>query len=196
MGPSKEDNKIVGISARVATRSRPRFLRRGLVAVTAVLALPILSACAAGSSAQTNLPYQPAEGVNNRQGDIYALNTLIVTNDDGSGTLVASLVNNADIADTLKSVEVTDSDAQPMKVAMAAGGIQLPAGGAVQLADDGSVRVSSDKLLAGGLVSLTFSFDNAADVALDVPVVDVGTVYTDVPLGPSSSATLETSSSG
>lgn len=169
-----------GNSAQPCRASR----RRHLAAASAALLLPALSACSAGTHAQTNLPYQPAEGVNNRDGDVYALNTLIVTDGQGAGTLVASLVNNTDTADTVRGVSVLDSASAQMQVDMLGGGVDIPPHGAVQLATAGSVRVSSDTLQAGRIVALTLTFDNAGDVDLEVPVVNVGTIYTGVPVGP------------
>ncbi len=67
-------------------------LRRS-IATVAVIALPLgLSGC--GFDAPTDQVYTPAVGVNNQDGQVDVLNALIVSAEDGSGTLVVSLANN------------------------------------------------------------------------------------------------------
>ena len=81
-------------------------LARAAFAASAVVAL---AGCAANFNAPTNDPYQPAAGISDRTGDVYALNTLVVTDEAGNGTVVASLINQATTDDTLQSFSATDS---------------------------------------------------------------------------------------
>ncbi len=64
---------------------------------------PLLAGCGTGFQAQTNQIYQPGPGITVRDGGVYAINTLIVTDGNGNGTLVAALVNQAARPDTLVS---------------------------------------------------------------------------------------------
>ena len=163
------------------------LVRHCLALGCAAAALVSLSGCGAGFDAQTQQQYQPAAGVSNRDGDIYAINTLVVTDGQGSGTVVSALINQADAEDSLQSVTATDGRGGGMQVQpLPDTGIPLPASQLVQLGNDGSVRISSEELQAGLFVTLTFTFTNAAPVQVDVPVVNDTATYADVPVGPGS----------
>ena len=68
--------------------------------VALVAALPALSACSAsGRDAATSQVNQIVMGANNRDFDVDVLNAVIVAKTDGSGTFIATLVNNSSQAD-------------------------------------------------------------------------------------------------
>jgi hypothetical protein len=69
-------------------------VRRSLAVAAAVLAAPVLSSCGVNFDAQTDQVYNPAVGVNDRDGSVDVLNALVVSGSAGSGTVVATLVNN------------------------------------------------------------------------------------------------------
>ncbi len=151
---------------------------------TVVTAALLLSGCAAGFSAQTLQPYQPGEGISSRSGQVYAINTLVVTDGKGNGTVVAALINQKSKQDALMSVAATDTRGSTLKVqALPRGGISLPYGQSVQLADSGAVRISGTGLEAGMFITLTFAFSQAAPVKIMVPVVNRGSIYAKVPIG-------------
>ncbi len=165
-------------------RWRPR---RWLALVYAAAAVMGVVGCGSNFEAQTQQPYQPAVGINNREGTVYALNTLVVTDGEGNGTVVSALINQAATEDRLLSVTATDGAAPLRVLPLPEGGIALPPSRLVQLETTGAVRIRSDSLRAGYFVTLAFTFANAAPVELDVPVVDVvgaDSPYADVPVGP------------
>lgn len=159
-------------------------VRHCLALGCAAAALVGLSGCGAGFDAQTQQQYQPAAGVSNRDGDIYAINTLVVTDGQGSGTVVSALINQTDVEDSLQSVTATDDRGGMQVQPLPEAGFPLPANQLVQLGNDGPVRISSEELQAGLFVTLTFTFANAAPVQVDVPVVNDSATYADVPVGP------------
>lgn len=142
--------------------------------------------CGSNFDAQSQQPYQPAVGVSDRSGQIFAINSLVVTDGQGNGTVVSALINETDAEDTLQSVTAADDLGHGLKAQpLPDGGIPLPPRQAVQLATDGSARLNSGDLEAGRFVSLTFTFASAAPVTVDVPVVNKTSSYADVPVGPS-----------
>lgn len=158
-------------------------MRRRLVVGSAAVALSV-AGCGSNFDAQSQQVYQPAVGISDRDGDVYAINTLIVTDGGGNGTVVSALINQTDAEDTLRSVTAADDrgadlQAQPLPD----GGLPLPPGQSLQLGNEGLARISSDDLEAGRFVALTFTFANAEPVEIDVPVVNDGPDYVDVPVG-------------
>ena len=69
-------------------------VRRSLAVAALVLTAPVLSSCGVGFGAQTDQVYNPAAGVDVHSGSVDVLNALIVSGTDGSGTVIATLVNN------------------------------------------------------------------------------------------------------
>lgn len=151
------------------------------MAAAAALAL---SGCGSSFNAQSQQQYQPAAGVSDRTGGVFAINTLVVTNGKGDGTLVSALINQGQSVDSLREVTAADNTGSGLKVAkLPAGGLSLPAGRAVQLANSGAVRISGKALSAGTFITLTFTFDQAVPLELQVPVLNRSSTYADVPLG-------------
>jgi hypothetical protein len=52
------------------------------------------------------------------------------------------------------------------------GDTEVPAEGRLNLAEGGGVRADGESLVPGRFVTLTFSFERAAAVTVDVPVVE------------------------
>ena len=143
---------------------------RRCIAAAALVAAPLLSSCGVNFDAQTDQPYNPAVGVDSRAGEVDVLNALIVSGSDGSGTVVATLVNNDQAKpDTLKGVSGAGPDSG-LQVQLG-GDTQVPAGGLLSLAKQGDVSAKGKRVIAGNFVKVTFSFDRAEAVTLDVPVV-------------------------
>lgn len=166
----------------------------GWIIVLAALLL-LSSGCGSNFNAQSQQQYQPAVGVSDRTSGVYAINTLVVTNDNGDGTVVSALINQAKHDDTLAKVTAVDNLGAALKVApLPASGLSLPAGQAVQLADSGAVRLSGSSPKAGTFITLTFTFAQAAPVAVQVPVVINSSTYASVPVGPSGAGTTTTPS--
>ena len=154
-------------------------LRRSIAAATVVLAAPVLSSC--GFNQVTDQPYNPGVGVNEQGSDVDVLGALIVSGTDGSGTVVAGLVNNDSTEDDALT-GITGAGQVSSVAVQATGPVELAAGSLVQLADEGQVTISGDPVRPGTFVELTFSFRNAESVTLELPVVAARGGYADVPL--------------
>lgn len=145
-------------------------VRRSIAAAAVLLAAPALSSCGVSFGAQTDQVYNPSVGVDDRSGQVDVLNALIVSGTDGSGTVVATLVNNdQQTDDTLKGVSGAGKDAG--MTVKPGGDTTIPAGGLLNLATKGAVTIRGQRVVPGNFVTITFSFDRAQSVALDVPVV-------------------------
>jgi copper(I)-binding protein len=165
-------------SARHRTR-RPGG--RLLVATAALLATGAVSSCSFGTTnfdAQTNQNYNPGEGALDRDGTVDVLNALVVSETDGTGRLIVGLANNDNAQDDAligvsgPAIEVSGPSETP-----------IPAGGFVQLADaDASeaILVTGDEVDAGGHVEVTFEFEHADPVTVDVTVVPKEDDFADV----------------
>ncbi|MBA3311574.1 MAG: hypothetical protein H0U28_16240, partial [Nocardioidaceae bacterium] len=147
-------------------------------------AMAVPTACAASFDAPTGQDYQPAVGVNERSGQVYAINTLVVTDGEGHGTVVVALVNQLDTADALRAFSVSNDDDPTLQATPLTDAIPLPANGSVQVGTTGALRVRGEDLRAGRFIDVRFDFANAEPVEIGVPVVEDTDVYADVPLGP------------
>ena len=145
-------------------------VRRSIAAAAVLLAAPALSSCGVSFGAQTDQVYNPSVGVDDRSGQVDVLNALIVSGTDGSGTVVATLVNNdQQTDDTLKGVSGAGKDAG--MTVKPGGDTTIPAGGLLNLATKGAVTIRGQRVVPGNFVTITFSFDRAQSVTVDVPVV-------------------------
>lgn len=145
-------------------------VRRSIAAAAVLLAAPALSSCGVSFGAQTDQVYNPSVGVDDRSGQVDVLNALIVSGTNGSGTVVASLVNkNQQTDDTLKGVSGAGKDAG--MTVKPGGDTTIPAGGLLNLATQGAVTIHGQRVVPGNFVTITFSFDRAQSVTVDVPVV-------------------------
>ncbi|MGA8211589.1 MAG: hypothetical protein WB441_00045 [Nocardioidaceae bacterium] len=146
-------------------------VRRSLATAVLLLAVPALSSCGVNFDAQTEQVYNPAVGVNDQSGVVDVLNALVVSGSSGSGTLVATLVNgDGTQPDALRSVAGAREDSG-VQVTVP-GTTAIPAGGLVNLAETPSqITVRSPKVVPGFYVRVTFTFDRAGAVTLNVPVV-------------------------
>jgi hypothetical protein len=153
-------------------------VRRRLTTAAVALTLPVLTAglSGCGFDAPTDQRYNPAVGVNAQDGDVDALNVLIVSATPGSGTFVGTFANNdQDEGDALSGVT-----GEGVQVELG-DQVDIPAGGLLTI-DDGSATVTGDRVEAGNFVRLTITFDNAASVTLRAPVVPQSGPYEDIPV--------------
>jgi hypothetical protein len=145
-------------------------VRRRLATAALLLAVPALSSCSVSFGAQTDQVYNPSAGVDDRSGSVDVLNALVVSGAAGSGTVIATLVNNDQTHDdTLTRVAGAGSDAS-LKVTPG-GKTAIPAGGLLNLATDGRIAARGDQVVPGKLVSLTFTFQRGQAITVDAPVV-------------------------
>jgi hypothetical protein len=150
--------------------------RSRVVAAAAVLLVVVLAGCGT-FNAQTDQPYQPARGVNDRSSSVDVLNAAVVSAAEGSGTLAVTLVNNdQDDPDTVASIAVNGTEASIEGVG------EIPAAGMLNLAESGAVTVSQEDISAGRFVDVEFTFRNADAVDLSVPVVPNTAEWAAVPV--------------
>jgi hypothetical protein len=147
---------------------RRRSLR--LLAGALVLSVPLLSSC--GFSKATDSVYTPAEGTNNRDGQVDVLSAVIVAAQPDSGTFIATMSNKDSLdAHSLESVELATDDDHDLTFDDVTDPVEIPARGFVNLADDDQGIVVTGTFEAGQFVSLTLSFDNGEPVTMNVPIV-------------------------
>ncbi len=152
--------------------------RRIALAVLPLAVLPLAS-CTVNFNEQTDKVYNPSAGVSDRSGEVDVLNALVVSGSDGSGTVIATLVNNDQArSDKLRGVAGSGDDTS-LKVTPG-GDTTIANGGLLNLATDGRIAVRGEQVQAGRLVTLTFSFDRAKAITVDAPVVAKTPEYADV----------------
>lgn len=135
-------------------------------------------------SAQTNQPYQAGIGANLR-GDVDLLNTLLVANPDGSATLSAGAVNQADEDDSIVQVTATTLGGDTLTVSPPENDAELPTKKLVTLGqtdeETGPYLVQDAPI--GQYVQLTITFESAAEATIEAPVVTRGEYYEEVATG-------------
>lgn len=164
-------------------------VRRRLAAASMVVLLPGLGAC--GFGAQTNKVYQPAVGANVQGEAVDVLNAVVVSDDEGSGTFVASLVNTSlDEDDQLTGITGEDVEVQLGEP------VDLRADDIVNLADAGAALVSGERIAPGLYTRLTLEFASGQQTEVNVPVVAQEEEFADItPAEPSSSPSASPSGS-
>ena len=156
-------------------------VRRRLAALAVVLLVPGLGAC----SYQTDQVYQAGVGVDARAGTVDVLGAVVVSDDDGEGTFVASLVNN----DLEESDKLTGMAGEEVQVQLSAP-IDIEPENLVNLADTGAVLVTGESVEPGRFVRLTLTFESGQETEVNVPVVEADEEFSDVEQArPSPSAT-------
>ncbi|GAA1758598.1 hypothetical protein GCM10009795_001200 [Nocardioides hankookensis] len=147
-------------------------LRRSARLLTAagalLLAAPVLASC--GFDYATDRPYTPGAGTNHQDSKVDVLGAVVVSAEDGSGTLITSFSNNSEdddasvtaIAGAGDTSDLTVGDFDP---------IEIPAGGLVNLADaDTPVTIEGD-FVTGDFLTLEFTFGDGSTATVDLPSV-------------------------
>lgn len=141
----------------------------------------LVGGCGSNFDAQTNQVYQPAVGTNSRDGDVYALNMLVVAEGD-AGTLVGALLNRAVEEDTLMAVEGSAGGQAALTAELPSDGLQLAPQRLAQLVEDGPVDLTGAEMAAGSILEVTLRFANAAPITMRVPVVAPTGDYASIPV--------------
>ncbi len=137
-----------------------------------LLAVPVTASCGInGRDAATNRDYTPAAGSNARDASVDVLGAVVVSAQDGSGTFLATFVNN----DAEDEAQVTGLGAAPGGAEVTVAdfpAITVPARGLDNLAADGSagIPVSGD-FSAGDFLAMQVTLGTGETVDLKVPVV-------------------------
>ena len=136
-----------------------------LAAGALVLTAPLLTSCGFGKA--TDMVYTPAEGTNDRAGDVKILSAVVVAAQPNSGTFIATFSNNSLDEVSLDSVE--GAGEPEVSVADIPEG-ELPPRDFINLADVGGPVVTGD-FAAGRMIPMTLTFSDGQTSTLDVPVV-------------------------
>jgi hypothetical protein len=156
------------ITLRVSpVTSRLRHPGRRITAVLTATALgaTVLAACSYQSQAQTNVPYQPADGINVNLGAVDARGLVLVSAAKGAaGVMVGSLINSA--ADPVTVSFLTPDQAQ----ANATGGPSVDVKGYSQTQITG-VQLASVPASPGDLTTVVLHTSKAGQVFANVPVL-------------------------
>ncbi|MGY1641746.1 copper chaperone PCu(A)C [Geodermatophilus sp. SYSU D00703] len=158
----------------------PRPARRVAAVAAGVAGVLVLAGCDAGNDAETIQETPDAAGVDGTVGAVSVDDVFLDAEDTveagASVALRGVFTNDAEEADRLvgvstpaaESVALLDESGQ-----VSADGIELPAGGQVD-AVTGAVRVQLEgvtgPIAPTDTVRVTFTFETAGDVGLDVPV--------------------------
>lgn len=152
-------------------------LRRSARLLTAagalLLAAPVLTSC--GFNYATDRPYTPGVGTNHQDGDIDVLGAVVVSAEDGSGTLITTFSNNQEdepstvvgIAGVGDDAELEISEFDPIEVAPG-GYVNLAS--PENLAADSPIIVEGD-FMTGQFMTLEFTFADGTSATIDLPTV-------------------------
>ena len=146
-----------------------RHLRRNLALTIGTLLLAVPSVASCGFNYATDREYTPANGANNKDGTVDVLNAVIVSQDVGSGTFLASLVNGSPT--TTISFTTLDFGSNSTVEVAAFDPVEIKPHSLVNLADGQGIKVQGD-FVTGDYIGLTVGFDNGELASMNVPVVD------------------------
>jgi hypothetical protein len=146
-----------------------RHLRRNFALTTAALLFTVPSVASCGFNYATDREYTPAVGVNNQDGVVDVLNAVIASEEDGSGTFIASLANG-DPTTAISLTALGFGSNSTIEVAPF-DPIEVAPHQSVNLADGQGIKVQGD-FTKGDFLTLTLDFDNGESISMSVPVVD------------------------
>lgn len=135
-----------------------------------------------GFDAQTLQQYQPGVGANVNTGQVQLYNALAVDNGDDTATLSAVVLNATDETQKLASATATTSDGARVEVETAPA-IVGPRD-TFNTGPAATVVFSGGAVDAGRYVTLTLTFDDAGEVAVEAPVVERTAMYSSVAAKP------------
>ncbi len=157
---------------------RTRMIRPSAVLLTA--ALMLTSACGPDGDGDS----QPPIGQVERNATVTASNLAIVTDGEGRGVLVGTLVNDGEGEDRLIDVDAEGELEFPIAVELVGGPVVIPPETPVQLADDPAVLISADRLVQGFRAPLELTFESSAQIVTTVPVEPRTGPYADIEIPP------------
>lgn len=139
-----------------------------LAAGALVLAAPALTSC--GFDYATDRVYTPGAGTNDRSTEIDILGAVVVSAEDGAGTLVASFVSNSNDEDgTITGITGAGDDEALTVEGFST--ITVPANGVVNLAAAETPITVSGDFDSGAFLTLQFTFGDGSTVEQEVPTV-------------------------
>lgn len=172
--------------------SRLRGPGRRTTAVLAAVALgaTVLAACSTQSQAQTNVPYQPADGINLSLGSIEARGLVLVSAAKGAaGVMVGSLINNG--ADPVTVSFLTRDQAQ----SNGTDGPSMDVKGYSQTPITG-IQLASVPAAPGDLTTVVLQSSKAGQVFANVPILLPDGYYSTVTATPVATSATSTATTG
>jgi hypothetical protein len=169
-----------------------RLSRRHRIALSLgalILAVPGVASC--GFNYATDRENTISNGTSDKSGTVDVLNAVIVSQDDGSGTFIASLSNNS-ATETIHMSSLDFGSNSTTQVA-AFDPIEGKPLAVVNLANGQGIKVSGD-FKAGDFLSLTVGFDNGESADMKVHVVVAADEYEGYDNGTGSPAPAPTAS--
>lgn len=156
---------------------------RRFLAASAMAAVVGVSACTPSYFDTTSDPYTPGDGGWADAGDLNLRNIVAVSDQEGSATLVGTILNRGDRADRLVSVTVPGGEATLEPVAVPRSGrLQMGATGPGGEGTVQHIELRGESLQPGRVLDLTFDFQHSASAELEVAVVEREGWYEEVPL--------------
>ena len=149
----------------VTSRLRRPGRRTAAALAAAALGATVLAACSTQSQAQTNVPYQPADGINLNLGAIDARGLLVVSAaKDAAGVMVGSLINSGPdpVTVTFLTVEQAQSNATDGPSMDVKAYSQTPISG---------VQLASVPAAPGDLTTVVLQSSKAGQLFANVPVL-------------------------
>ena len=156
--------------------SLPLAKKFGLI-IAALLTATGLTGCAAGGNAETRLIKQVTDGVERDLGDLKLRNVKIVALPDGTGTLIAFIVNHSDETDQLVGITINNSNADFQSEVL------LEKNKPMFFEGDNAnakAKVANLNAIAGQRVPVVFYFANAGKVELSALIVANEGIYSSI----------------
>ncbi len=147
---------------------------RSPLAVVVLVLAALLTGCF-----QQDTDVEPSSGNVERNETVTAANLVIVTDGQGNGVLVGTLINNGETEDRLVGVDV-ESESGPVEVELADGPVALPQEEPVRLADPVRVTLRSEQLRQGWRAPVELTFESSAAISTTVTVESQTGPYADV----------------
>ena len=153
----------------------PMISRRLILAL--VSSSLLLTSCAAGGQAPTRIIKQVTDGVDKDAGALKIRNVLVVATPNGSGTLVAYIVNQSADADQIAGITINGQKADLTTSAPLATKKPMIFEGE---AANAKSKIAALGAVAGDRVPVVFYFANAGKVEVDALVVENTGIYSSI----------------
>lgn len=147
---------------------------RALAALLCAAGL-ILTGCGTGFDAQTTQMYDAAAGSNARGGEVEVHNALFVANDNKTATMSATFLNKSKSRAILTGINVADESGRQIESTFAEPVALIP--DELYVSGEQADAMITGTFKVGQFVTVTFGFEGAASISMDVPVVDRNGVY-------------------
>lgn len=178
--------RVSPVTSRLASPGR----RTTAVVAAAMLGATVLAACSTQSPPQTNVPYQPADGINVTLGSIEARGLVLVSAaKNAAGVMVGSLINNG--SDPVTVTFLTQEQAQANETSGPSVDVkpysQTPISG---------IQLANVPAPPGALTTVVLQSAKAGQVFADVPVLLPDGYYSSATATPVATSATSTATAG